>query len=720
MAEDLKIIIGTELDISGLQSQLDKAKVRLKIDTSGLGQEINSAIQKISKNGAVEIGMTPNMSGIAAGAREAGKQASREIQRAIASGGGVKMPVKIDTAAITKYQSELRKMGIGEDDIARATQALADQNIQVKRMAQSYKSVNEGTEKLARITISGTDELGRQVAVVQQYNVTRKKYLQTETQITSKLNENGEIINKMATDLRTKDIGTIKEMQANKLATFIERIKNADLYTDEMRTTTDELSASLKSAFSDVDMTKFLNQLDVAKTRFATLVEISKGNKPDTRTSNIDTRVSSLNTMLGYEGMNAGTEGITRLRGEMNSLVSAYTELKTKMASVDVNSDEYTELSAQLNTLDKRFLSAAQAAKVFNGTFGSDAKRVNMAEQIEKAKSGLDELARSWSAIKTDSGLSEEFRQLRVQAEGLDEINLNQFNKSVATFKSHVKAAGKDTQSFGDQLKNAASKFGLWITASTIIMQAWRAIRNMSRAVREIDESLTEFNKVADLSNDALSKFTDRAFTAGKALGRTVKEVLDASALFKQSGYDIEESLALAQTSLMMMNVGDGIDTAERASSDLLAALRGFGMEASQAPKILDALNNASNNTAIGFNNLSEGISRVAGTLSQSGTTMAETIGLLVGGFSSLRNIEKVSSGLVMISQRLRAVTEDGDAIDGLKPKLEGAFQELVGVSIQDQNGQLRSTYDLLSDLQGRWDSLTSSQQQYIGSLVSG
>lgn len=81
--------------------------------------------------------------------------------------------------------------------------------------------------------------------------------------------------------------------------------------------------------------------------------------------------------------------------------------------------------------------------------------------------------------------------------------------------------------------------------------------------------------------------------------------------------------------------------------------------------------------------------------------------------------MEKVSSGLITISQRLRAVDEDGQKIDGFSAKLGKAFDK-IGVSIEDSNGNLRSTYDILSDYAKVYPQLTSEQQQYYAELSSG
>ena len=115
--------------------------------------------------------------------------------------------------------------------------------------------------------------------------------------------------------------------------------------------------------------------------------------------------------------------------------------------------------------------------KFFNGSFGANTKLTGVAEQINKAKSSLDVLESKWSKFKSNPALLAEFEKLKDAAKDLDATNLQNFNKQLASFKTNVRAAGADTRNFGDELKNALSKFGIWISASTIFMQAWRGIR---------------------------------------------------------------------------------------------------------------------------------------------------------------------------------------------------------------------------------------------------
>ena len=68
-------------------------------------------------------------------------------------------------------------------------------------------------------------------------------------------------------------------------------------------------------------------------------------------------------------------------------------------------------------------------------------------------------------------------------------------------------------------------------------------------------------------------------------------------------------------------------------------------MSDTDAMKVVDMINETSNNAAIDFDNIAEGLRRVSSTMSQTGTSLGQTIGLLTGGFGQLRDIEMVSSG---------------------------------------------------------------------------
>lgn len=304
----------------------------------------------------------------------------------------------------------------------------------------------------------------------------------------------------------------------------------------------------------------------------------------------------------------------------------------------------------------------------------------------------------------------------------------NKAQKPIGGLVDTLKQTGNAAKTTGGQFSNSfASSLAYSTTKMLGMMAVLKAvqiaigsIKAMVNNVTELDRSLTELAKVTDLSGSQLKEFTEQAYDSAETIGRTGKEVVDATANFKKAGYALNESLELAKSALIMTNIGDGITDVTEASSALISVLRGFSIKDADALKVVDRINEVSNNSPVDFDNITDGLKRVSGTMKQAGNSVDETIGMLTGGFAQLRNMEMVSSGLVFISQRLRGIGEDGEAIDWLAPKIASEFKAIANIDIEDGNGGLRSTYEILQDMARVFPTLTEKQQQYLGEMAAG
>lgn len=295
--------------------------------------------------------------------------------------------------------------------------------------------------------------------------------------------------------------------------------------------------------------------------------------------------------------------------------------------------------------------------------------------------------------------------------------------KELAVRLSNIKLEASGAGSLLQRMVEGAFKFLRFYLVGGLLVGFIRNLREGVNGVIELDASLTEFNKVADVTISHLERLTGKAYEMGKEIGRTGKEVIDAATEFKRAGYEVEESFDLSRVALVLTNVGDGITNAKEAASSIIAVLRGFKMEASAATHIIDVLNEVSNNFAVDTNNLTEILKRTSGTLAQTGTTYEQLIGLATAGFESLRNASNVSSGILMISQRLRGMSEEGEVVKDLVPKIQKAFDKYTkgAVSIIDeQNGGLHSTYEILNQLSKVYHILSDEARAYINELIAG
>lgn len=126
-----------------------------------------------------------------------------------------------------------------------------------------------------------------------------------------------------------------------------------------------------------------------------------------------------------------------------------------------------------------------------------------------------------------------------------------------------------------------------------------------------------------------------------------------------------------------------------------------------------------SNNFAVTSSDLSDALERSATVLANSGTSFEEFLGLVTAGTEITRNADKVSNGLKTISLRLQGMTDEGEEDLELMAKLGDELGK-IGVQVQDAEGNLRSTYDILKDLSVAFETLTVGEKAYYTELISG
>lgn len=301
-------------------------------------------------------------------------------------------------------------------------------------------------------------------------------------------------------------------------------------------------------------------------------------------------------------------------------------------------------------------------------------------------------------------------------------VNLSDWNKFDTRLKEinqDMRVSGRLGKNLKQTLIEGAKSFAQWTLSSGAVMEVWNTFKEGIRTVKELDDSLLELKKVSDLSVEGLEKVVEQAYALGDTVGKTGREVIDATTEFKRAGYGMQESMDMAEAAMVMTNVAEGITETSDAAGTLISVLKGFNMAESEVMSIVDMINSTSNQSPIGFDQLAEGLERTSGTLAQSGVSIQETIGLLTAGYAQLRNIEKVSQGLITISARIRGVGEDGEAIDGLSSKMSEDFGK-IGIAVENADGSMRSLYEIAQDYSKVLPNLTDKQKQYYAELAAG
>ena len=342
---------------------------------------------------------------------------------------------------------------------------------------------------------------------------------------------------------------------------------------------------------------------------------------------------------LGGSGGSSGIDGVTTAAQNATSAVG---NLGVKLTSVFDKDGNLIKGVQQLNTgiyeTEKTVVSFNKAGEQVAVTTTKIADGLKLEDKIKSNADAYRTLGIRMTGL-TDSqkqltNAEERYAQIQATTDPAEKARL------IRSLTADINAASRGTNTFAASIEYMTERF----LQITIIIEAFRkivsAITDMISAVSSLDASIVELKKVSDLTGDSLESFVSRAYDVGSQLARTGQEVIDAAAIFKRSGYDIEESLDLSKTALMMMNVGDNINTVELAATSLISILKGYNFEADKAGYVTSLLNEISNNAAINFEDLTDGLTRTSAVFNQAGVSISETSALLTATNEVLQNIE--------------------------------------------------------------------------------
>ena len=289
-------------------------------------------------------------------------------------------------------------------------------------------------------------------------------------------------------------------------------------------------------------------------------------------------------------------------------------------------------------------------------------------------------------------------------------------SKELKDYSNNTNKASQETKTFGQSLSDAFSRLAKYTVAMLPIQMMRKGIQEAITTVKEFDSALIEFKKVSDLAEDSLTNYVSKLAEMGELTGSTMQGMVEASTQFRKSGFNDEDSATLASIAEEFRNVADGEVSAADSASFIISQMKAFNIEAQNAEHIIDAVNNVSNHFAVSRADLSENIGKVSAALAVNGTKFEEVLGMMTAVTEITRNASTASRGLSMISSRLVQVLDDTSSTG---KKLVKIYNDL-GISLKDENGQMRGTYDILKDLASQWNTLSSDQQKYIALTSAG
>lgn len=512
------------------------------------------------------------------------------------------------------------------------------------------------------------------------------------------------------TDKLKSDIAVIEQIkktlnETSKTSEWINQYKQLDIL---LKTVQNEIQLSEKSARQESAVYKQLsnNISDTLKKlhtyqKSKVYSDNSSDNKVTGQLSINSEIINNLETLKKSLEKNNSVENIKRITNAFNSISPA-------ISGAFNSNEQLTESLKNTKAADQQTYKLKQLQNQMQSYANANKKAVNSAKQMNSGHSFISEWQRMISLVSSGN---------------LDNNQIQKLTNDFRNFKSEANAAKLSTSAFftgmGNQIKMLISRY---ISLYMVIGK----IRSMVNNVIALDDAMTKLKRVTDETATSYERFLDKAAKSAIDTHTTLVDTVEQAAKWAKSGYSTDQSIELAKTSLIYSIVGD-VDN-DTAVNDLVTALRGFNLEASEAISIVDKLDKLNNEYATDAKALGEGLTRSASAMSAAGNSLDETLALLTGGTEITQNAAEMGSALKTISMRIRgmkgeleALGEESDGIESIS-KIQTQILNLTKgkVNIFDENKSFRSTYEILRDISKVYNDLSSTSQASLTEILFG
>lgn len=438
-------------------------------------------------------------------------------------------------------------------------------------------------------------------------------------------------------------------------------------------------------------------------------------------------------------------EAVTRLKSLKSSAtqedINNVYKLQADMQNLISKTQQRVAVEKQAADAAKKMAEAEKQAAANEAAFAAGTEKHTQA--LTKVNTLLGQVTantQKWTAAR-NGNTSTSYASLKDQITALESlktglmngsVSAEQFKERFASIKAAVtdsstaiRAAGENTQSFGDRISGLAAKFSSWLTVSQAIMYAVRTAKQMVSAAVEVESAMNQIQIVTGASDSQMESFLTRSIALAKELGQSVTDVASSIETFARLGYEMNESAGLAKYANIMANVGNtDVDTA---TTGITSIIKGYEMDASDAEHVSDVLVKVGQEYAISAEELMAAFQRGGAALHASGTDFEKSAALFAATNASLQNAETTGTMWKTVSARIRGATteleEMGEETDGLAQGLSKYREEIIalsGVDIMKDENTYKDMYDIFVQLAEVWDNMEDVSQSRVAEILGG
>lgn len=286
--------------------------------------------------------------------------------------------------------------------------------------------------------------------------------------------------------------------------------------------------------------------------------------------------------------------------------------------------------------------------------------------------------------------------------------SMMQFGRSVRQSSAFL---DKISTSIGNTVRYQVLN-SLWRSITGSIQEAYGYVKNL-------DSSLNKIQIVTEKSAESMKRFATQANNAAQNLSAKTTDYTDASLIYYQQGLDDKEVKGRTDTTIKMANVLG--ESASEVSNYMTAIWNNFDDGSKSLDYFGDVITNLGAHTASSAAEIAEGLEKFAAVADTVGLSYEYATASLATVVAETRqSADTVGTAFKTLFARIQGLKLGETLDDGTDLTKYSKALEAVGVSIKDQQGNLKDMDTLLEEMGAKWQMLAKDQQVALAQTVAG
>ena len=408
-------------------------------------------------------------------------------------------------------------------------------------------------------------------------------------------------------------------------------------------------------------------------------------------------------------------EGVNKFK----ELQDRYTAIKEEIDNIDWNGKSEKDLEDLQNRLKK------VSSEIKNLFSDKDYLAVSKLQSQT-----LSTRMSQW--MDTNSAAQNYFPQVKALQEELQNtVSRADYDRIAEGFQriaQDAADAGRTGRSFGESLATSFKNMSRYLLTFASFYRVIGVIKQGLNIVKEFDTALMEIRKVSDEATSSLREFQMASFDMADQVGTTAIEIQKSAADWMRLGKSFKEAQKAAKASTWLLNVSEftNIDDATKSLISITQAFKNLSYD-----DVIDKLNNVGDHFSSSTDQLASGLQNTAAVLKVQGNDIDQSLALLTAANNITQDMSKASMGVRTVALRIAGtkeakeeleemgedtsdfVVQTASKVDAQVRKYTSTAKSPNGVSVLDNTGRLRNTYDILLDISKVYSDIVEKDNKF-------